>query len=152
MPVSAVQILNNHVLPFFAEHGVKVETVLSDNGREFGGRDERHPCKLLLQLEEIEHRKTKVNRPQSNGFIEPVHRTLLDEHLSVMGRTTWYESVEEVPTDLDAYLETYNRNRPHRSRSMESRNPVSGLQEGDPEAPEPEEVNQEGREDRSLKR
>ena len=35
MPVAAVQILNNHVLPFFEEHEVKVETILSDNGREF---------------------------------------------------------------------------------------------------------------------
>ena len=68
MPVTAVQILNNHVLPFFEEHGVKVETILSDNGREFRGREDRHPYELFLQLEEIEHRKTKVGRPQSNGF------------------------------------------------------------------------------------
>ena len=96
-----------------------VFVVLSDNGREFCGREDRHPYQLFLQLEEIEHRKTKVDRPQSNGFIACFHRTLLDEHLRVKGRTTWYESVEEMQTDLDAYLETYNRNRPHCGRGME---------------------------------
>ena len=130
MPVTAVQILNNHVLPFFEEHGVRVETVLSDNGREFCGREDRHPYELFLPLEEIEHRRTKVGRPRSNGFIERFHRTLLDEHLRVKGRTTWYESVGEMQADLDAYIETYNRNRPHRGRGMEGRTPYQVFKKG----------------------
>ncbi len=60
-------------------------------------------------------------RPQSNGFIERFHRTLLDEHLLVKGRTTSYESVDEMQADLDAYLETYNRSWPHCGRGMEGR-------------------------------
>ena len=64
----------------------------------------------------------------------------------------WYESVSEMQEDLDAYMENYNRNRPHRGRGMEGLPPLSGLQEGDPEAQDPEEVNQKGGEDRSLKR
>lgn len=130
MPVTAVQILNNHVLLFFEEHRVKVETILSDNGREFCGREDQHPDELFLQLDEIEHRKTKVGRPQSNGFIGRFHRTLLDEHLRVKGRTTWYESVDEMQADLDAYLETYNRNRPHRGRGMEGRTPYQVFKKG----------------------
>ena len=39
------------------------------------------------------------------------------------GRTTWYESVEEMQTDLGPYLESYNRNRPHRSPGMDRRTP-----------------------------
>ncbi len=69
---------------------------------EYSGREDRHPYELFLQIEEIEHRKTKVGRPQSNGLIGRFHRTLLDEHLRVKGRTTWYESIEEMQTDLDA--------------------------------------------------
>ena len=41
-----------------------------------------------------------MGRPQSNGFIERFHCTLLDEHLRVKGRTTWYESVEEMQTEV----------------------------------------------------
>ena len=63
MPVTAVQILNNHVLPFFEEQGVKIQTILSDNGREYCGRPGKHPYELFLQLEDIEHRTTKVGRP-----------------------------------------------------------------------------------------
>lgn len=47
--------------------------------------------------------------PQLNGFIEGFHRTLLEEHLRIKGRTTWYETVVEMQKDPDAYLETYNR-------------------------------------------
>ncbi len=115
MPVTAVQVLNNHALPFFEKHRVKVRTILSDNGREYCGRPDKHPYELFLQLEEIEHRTTKVGRPQSNGFIERFHRTLLEEHLRITGRTTWYESLEEMQKDLDGYLETYNTRRPHRA-------------------------------------
>ncbi len=109
MPVTAVQILNNHVLPFFEEHGVQVRTILSDKGREYCGRPDKHHYELFLQLEDIEHRATKVGRPQSNGFIERFHRTLLEEHLRIKGQMTWHETVEELQKDLDVYLETYNR-------------------------------------------
>ena len=43
LPVTAVQILNNDVLPFFEEHGARITTILSDNGREYCGRPDRHP-------------------------------------------------------------------------------------------------------------
>lgn len=67
-----------------------------------------HPYELFLQLEGIEHRTTKVRRPQSNGFIERLHKTLLDEFFRIAGRTKWYESVEEMQKDLDTYLIHYN--------------------------------------------
>ncbi len=79
MPVTAVHVLNNDVLPFFDQHNARITTILSDNGREFCGRPDNHPYELCLQLEGIEHRTTRVRRPQSNGFVERLHRTLLDE-------------------------------------------------------------------------
>lgn len=130
LPLTAVQVLNNHVLPFFEEHGIPVRTVLRDNGREFCGRPDRHPYELFLQLEGVEHRTTKVRRPQSNGFIERFQRTLLDEHFRVMGRSKWYETIEEMQLDLDGYLETYNRKRPHRGRAMEGRTPYAVFKAG----------------------
>ena len=99
--------------PSFEAHGARIDTVLSDNGREFCGRPDRHPYELFLLLEEIEHRTTKVRRPQSNGFVERLHRTLLDEHFRVMGRKKFYESIEAMQTDLDASLVRYDTERPH---------------------------------------
>jgi transposase InsO family protein len=134
LPVTAVQVMNNEVLPFFDGHGVGIKTVLSDNGREYCGRPDRHPYELFLQLEDIEHRTTRVRRPQSNGFIERFHRTLLDEHLRVKGRTTWYETLEEMQKDLEVYLEQYNTKRPHRGRGMEGRTPFQVFKAGLKEA------------------
>jgi transposase InsO family protein len=107
-----------------------VAVVLSDNGREFCGRPDHHPYELFLQLEGIEHRTTPVRRPQSNGFIERFHRTLLDEHLRVTGRTKWYETVKEMQTDLDEFLVRYNTQRPHQGVNMNGRTPYQAFVEG----------------------
>lgn len=135
LPVTAVHVLNNDVLPFFDAHAVRVETVLSDNGREYCGRPDHHPFELFLQLEGIEHRTTRVRRPQSNGFVERLHRTLLDEHFRVAGRTTWYESVEQMQGDLDQYLHHYNHKRPHQGRMMDGRTPIQAFLAGITEQP-----------------
>ena len=147
LPVTAVQILNNDVLPFFEKQRARITTILSDNGREFCGRPDQHPYELFLQLEEIEHRTTRVRRPQTNGFIERFHRTLLDEHLRVLGRTKWYESVEEMQIDLDTYLEHYNRKRPHQGRGMDGRTPYQAFKQGLPRkrarSPKPKEATEQ---------
>ncbi len=95
-------------------------TILSDNGREFCRQPDHHPCEQFLQLEGIEHRTTKVCRPQSNGFIERLHRTLLDEHFRIKERTVRYETVEQMQTDLDSYPKHYyNTLKSHQSRMIE---------------------------------
>jgi transposase InsO family protein len=130
LPVTAVQVLNNKVLPFFEEHKATVTTVLTDNGREYCGRPDRHPFELFLQLEEIEHRTTKVRRPQSNGFVERLNRTILDEHFRIMGRKKFYESIEEMQKDLDEYLVGYNTKRPHQGRNMKGTTPYTAFKKG----------------------
>lgn len=130
LPVTAVHVLNNDVLPFFEAHNATITTILSDNGREFCGRPDRHPYELFLQLEGIKHRTTQVRRPQSNGFVERFHRTLLDEHFRIAGRKNWYESVEPMQKDLDAFLIHYNTKRPHQGRNMNGKTPENVFKEG----------------------
>jgi len=132
LPVTAVHLLNGDVIPSFEAHGAKIEVVLSDNGREFCGRPDRHPYELFLQLEEIEHRTTRVKRPQSNGIVERFHRTVLDEHFRVEGRRTWFETIEEMQTVLDKWLVTYNTRRPHQGRNMNGRTPLQAFKDGLP--------------------
>ncbi|GHT52479.1 IS481 family transposase [Spirochaetia bacterium] len=132
VPVTAVHVLNDKVLPFFEEQNCPVSTVLSDNGREYCGRPEQHPFELFLQLENIEHRTTQVRRPQSNGIVERLHRTLLDEHFRIQGRVKFYESIEEMQVDLDNYLHTYNYDRAHQGRNMNGRTPYQAFVEGIP--------------------
>jgi transposase InsO family protein len=137
LPVTAVHVLNEDVLPFFEQHAAAIETVLSDNGREFCGRPDAHPYELFLQLEGIEHRTTKVRRP--HGFVERLHRTLLDEHFRITGRTKWYESLEEMQADLDAYFVQYNTKRAHQGRGMKGRTPYDVFVAGLPKTTEPKE-------------
>ena len=130
LPVTAVHVLNTDVLPFFEKHAATVKTILSDNGREYCGRPDRHPYELFLQLEDIEHRTTKVRRPQSNGFVERLHRTLLDEHFRLKGRQKWYETLKEMQKDLDVFLSFYNTKRPHQGRNMKGRTPLQAFMDG----------------------
>jgi transposase InsO family protein len=136
IPLTAVQTLNNFVLPFFEEHNVKVKTVLTDNGREYCGRPDKHPFELFLQLEDIEHWTTQIRRPQSNGYVERMHRTLLDEHFRIKGRTKFYETVEEMQIDLDEFLAFYNAERPHQGRNMNGRRPLEVFEAGIQKTPE----------------
>lgn len=140
LPVTAVHLMNNDVLPSFEAHEAKIETVLSDNGREFCGRPDQHPYELFLQLEDIAHRTTRVKRPQSNGIIERFHRTLLDEHFRVEGRRTWFETIEEMQAVLDDYVFAYNTKRPHQGRGMNGRTPSQAFLEGLPKPDTQKEV------------
>lgn len=137
LPITAVHLLNNDVLPMYEKHHAKVETILSDNGREFCGRPDNHPYELFLQLEEIEHRTTRVRRPQSNGFVERLHRTLLDEHFRIKGREKWYESVDPMQVDLDQYLAHYNSRRPHQGYGMNGKTPYEVFKKGLAKRPSP---------------
>jgi transposase InsO family protein len=82
---------------------------------------DRHPFELFLKLEDIEYKTTKVRRPQSNGIVERLHKTLLDEHFRIHGRIKFYESLEETQSDLDSYLHIYNYERAQKGRNMNGR-------------------------------
>lgn len=105
-------VVHNDVLPFYEEHGLPIKAILTDNGREYCGT-EAHPYKLYLELNDIEHRRTKVRSPQTNGFVERFNRTVLDEFFMIVFRQKLYESLESLQTDLDNWLHEYNYERPH---------------------------------------
>ncbi len=121
-PEAAALVVHNDVLPFYQARDLTVGAILTDNGREFCGTD-MHPYELYLTLNEIEHRRTKVRSPQTNGFIERFNRTALDEFFRIAFRTTFYESVEHLQTDFDQWLVSYNTQRPHQGYRNMGRTP-----------------------------
>lgn len=122
-PEAAVAVLHNDVLPFYAEREIPLSALLTDNGREYCGT-ESHPYELYLALSDIEHRTTRVRRPQTNGFVERFQRTVLDEFFRKAFRTTLYESVEALQTDLDAWFVFYNTDRPHQGYRNRDLRPI----------------------------
>ena len=118
-----------YVIPFYEALGIEVGAILTDNGREFCGRPEKHHYELLLALFGIEHRTTKVRSPKTNGFVERMNRTLLEECFRVKGRATWYETPQQLQEDLDLFLEFYNLERTHQGYRLKGRTPAQALKE-----------------------
>lgn len=120
----AADLLNDRVLPFFEGHGVPLLRILTDRGSEYFGNSEYHEYELYLQLEGIEHTKTKTKSPQTNGICEWFQRTVLDEFYRVAFRTRVYRSIEELQVDLDMWLKQYNEERPHSGRYCYGKTPM----------------------------
>lgn len=123
LPEHSVAVLHNDVLPQYEEWGLEVKAVLTDNGREYCGK-EHHPFELYLALNDIEHRTTKVKSPQTNGFAERFNRTVLDEFFRPALRTKFYESVEALQKDLNKWLDHYNNERSHQGYRNKGKRPI----------------------------
>jgi len=60
------------------------------------------------------------------------------EHLRIQGRKTWYEDLPQPQADLDAFLKTYNHDRPRQGRGMKGRTPIAAFLAGIKPQPESE--------------
>lgn len=130
VPMTAVDVLNDRVLPFYEEHDVEPEHLLTDHGTEFCGRPLQHPFELYLAISQLEHRRIRPGSPESNGFCERFHRTVKEEFFAVAFRKTLYESLPQLQTDLDQYLEFYNRQRAHQGYRTQGRTPYQAFVDG----------------------
>ena len=114
-PITAADLLNDRVLPFYESHEVKLLRMLTDRGSEYCGNPERHEYELYLAIEDIDHTRTKAKSPQTNGICERFHKTLLNEFYRVAFRKKVYRSIDELQVDLDAWIREYNRASEHPS-------------------------------------
>jgi transposase InsO family protein len=122
--ITSADLLNDRVLPFFEEHDIPLLRILTDRGTEFKGKPEHHEYELYLNLEGIEHSKTQVRHPQSNGICERLHRTMQDEFYAVAFRKKLYDNLEVLQQDLDQWLQYYNELRPHSGRYCYGKTPM----------------------------
>ena len=112
-PITAADLLNDRVLPFFEEHEVKLLRVLTDRGSEYCGNPEQHEYELYLAVEDIDHSRTKTKSPQTNGICERFHKTVLNEFYRVAFRKKVYGSIDELQADLECGSASYNETRGH---------------------------------------
>lgn len=134
--ITSADILNDRVLPFFEEHGIPLLRVLTDRGTEFKGKPEHHEYELYLNLEGIEHSKTQVRHPQSNGICERLHRTKQEEFYAITFRKKLYDNLELLQQDLDEWMQYYNTERPHSGRYCYGKTPMETFWESLPLATE----------------
>jgi len=91
LPEHSAVILHNEALRQYEKWGLEVKAILTDNGREYCGREDRHPYQLYLALNDI---------------------AVLDEFLRPAFRKEFYETVKALEKDLDKWLKHYNYERP----------------------------------------
>lgn len=128
--LTAADFLNDKVLPFFDEQGMSVLRILTDNGVEYCGRQDVHAYELFLHLNGIEHTRTRIRRPQTNGSVERLNQTIQDEFYSVAFRKKLYRSVGEIQIDLDEFMMYYNTQRTNQGRYCQGRTPMQTLLDG----------------------
>jgi transposase InsO family protein len=135
-PINSADLLNDRVFPFFDRYAFPLLRILTDRGTEFCGKPVSHDYELFLAINDIDHSKTKVKNPQSNGICERFHKTILDEFYSIALRKKIYLTLEELQEDLDSWLLKYNNRRPHQGKRCQGRTPVETFLENLPLAKE----------------
>lgn len=122
--ITAADLLNDRVCPFFEEEGIPLLRILTDRGTEYCGNRQQHEYQLYLAVEDIDHTKTKAKSPQTNGICERFHKTVLEEFYQIAFRKKIYKSVEQLQADLDEWITSYNNERPHSGRYCYGKTPM----------------------------
>ena len=129
-PITAADLLNDHVLPFYASQGLLMLRILTNRGTEYCGKVEQHDYQLYLAINDIEHTKTKAMSPQTNGICERFHKTILNEFYQVTFRKKLYGDLDTLQSDLYEWLAPYNNERTHQGKMCNGRTPRETLLDG----------------------
>lgn len=129
-PITAADLLNDRVLPFYASEQLPILRILTDRGTEYCGKADSHDFQLYIAVNDIEHTRTKARHPQTNGICERFHKTILQEFYQPALRRKIYGSIDELQTDLDEWLDYYNNERTHQGKRCCGRTPMETLQDG----------------------
>lgn len=129
-PITAADILNDKVLPYFNDHQLPMLRILADRGTEYFGRVEQHDYQLYLAINDIDHTKTKAMSPQTNGICERFHKTIWNEFFQITFRKKLYSTLEELQKDLDEWVNYYNNDRTHQGKMCCGRTPQETLLDG----------------------
>lgn len=128
----AADLLNDQVVPFYEQQGLRLLRILTDRGTEYCGTRDQHEYQLYLAIEDIDHSKTKAKSPQTNGICERFHRTIQDEFYAIAFRKKLYRSLEELQSDLDQWIQYYNQQRTHSGKYCFGKTPMQTFQDSVP--------------------
>jgi len=130
--ITAADMLNDRVLPWYEEQGIPLLRILTDRGSEYCGNREHHEYALYLDLEGIDHTRTKTKSPQTNGICERFHQTIQNEFYATAFRRKLYSSLEQLQADVDEWIDTYNQQRTHSGKHCFGKTPWQTLQDSKP--------------------
>lgn len=99
--------------------GWRLERLLSDNGNEFKGDFTTTITRLKAR-----HTRIHAGRPQTNGNVEALHKTILDECWRPAFARYLYPRLTGLRRELDTYLSYYNTDRVHHGRLTQGQIPA----------------------------
>ena len=108
----AVLLLNNRVLPFYKERGLKIAAILTGRNKEYCGK-ETHPYEFYLNLVGIKHSTPSGEGSSTNGFVDRFRRIVLSEFVPRAFQGEPYAATETLQAALNRWLVYYNTKRPH---------------------------------------
>lgn len=129
-PITAADLLNDKVIPFFESYTLSLLRILTDRGTEYCGKLEQHDFELYLAVNDIDHTKTKAAHPQTNGICERFHKTILNEFYQIAFRKKIFNTIEELQEDLDQWLREYNERRTHQGKNCNGKTPMETFLDG----------------------
>lgn len=128
---TAADLLQDRVFPFYQQQGLKVERLLTDNGKEYGGRQAQHLFKTTLILAGIEHiRCESLPAAEDNPFCVQFHRILAGDFFAPAFRTNYNLHLDTLQQNLDAFLKRYNCERPCPGIRTQGRPPFRAFLDG----------------------
>jgi len=130
--ITAADMLNDRVLPWYEEQGIPLLRILTDRGSEYCGNREHHEYALYLDLENIDHTRTKTKSPQTNGICERFHQTIQNEFYATAFRRKLYTSLEQLQVDVDVWVDSYNRERTHSGKHCFGKTPLQTFLDSKP--------------------
>jgi len=117
---AAATFLRTVLLPHYRRAGWPLQRVLTDGGSEFKGAFDE-ACRALG----IRHTRTKPRHAWTNGFVERLQGTILQEHWRVAFRRRYFTSRAALQRSLDGFLRFYNHDRPHQGYRLRGQPPAS---------------------------
>ena len=112
--------LARRVAADLSTRGWRLETAMTDHGVEFGAEE----FKATLARAGITHRRSTPGRPQTNGCVERVQLTILDECWKPAFARSVFPRYKGLKAELDRYLYYYNNHRAHTGRWNRGRTPI----------------------------
>ena len=117
---TSCDFVENHLTNKFTP--IKIVRILTDCGTEYTTWHKEaipnHEFERVCKKLGIEHTTTKVRHPWTNGYVERLNETLLDEFYSLAFRKKRYGSIEELQADLDEFMDYYNHRRAHQGYKL----------------------------------
>jgi transposase InsO family protein len=110
--------LRRVLVPLYRRAGWPLQRILTDGGTEFKGAFAQ-ACRELG----IRQTRTKPRHAWTNGFVERLQGTLLQEHWRIQFRRRYFTSRRQLQESLEAFLRFYNMQRPHSGYRLRGRTP-----------------------------